>query len=431
MLSVPGKHTVENIRLVSKGQVVLYGSPEVATIDVIEKLLVTTVTTRALTADEIREKGIVFDKTNFQAYNFTAAFAIDDGSKIDITFPVVLPTLLPPQDVNPATVDLASVNPPQLQSLKTLIPDTLRIQQRIPNLSVVGFTLTLDSEQPQSQSLALPPIPGVIVIPGDIGFLNQYFSVMLMVSNVAPTGSMLVVTDLMATIVLPAGNDNVVGSDDDPLRMATRAAGEFPRLVAVTQPGPDGKLGTGDDVTVAGARPDGQRGVPGRRASRGDARGGDGAGGHAQWPAGGPRANPRPRGGRRARAEPEVHADLHAPGRGERGRAVHARRDGHQHVRVAGELRQHQPVRAERQRRPSRRRAHEGRGCRRPERLRDGDLPPDLEPHRQGDGRHARLRRERRRSLRPEDRRRGVRRPAVARLARPADRGQRAAEGVA
>ena len=226
VLSVPGTHTVENIRLISGGQVVLYGSPESAKIEVIEKLLVTTVTTRALTADEIREKGIVFDKSNFQAYNFTAAFAIDDGSKIDISFPVVLPTLLPPQDVTVGGADLP-VNVPQLRSLRTLVPDTLRIQQRIPNLQVVGFTLTLDDGQPQSQNLVLPPIPGVVVIPGDIGFLNQFFSVMLMVGNVAPTGSNLVVRDLGATLVLPAGNDNVVGSDDDPLRMARRATGEF------------------------------------------------------------------------------------------------------------------------------------------------------------------------------------------------------------
>ena len=229
----------------------LYGSPETAKIEVIEKLLVTTVTTRALTADEIREQGIVFDKSNFQAYNFTAAFAIDDGSKIDISFPVVLPTLVPPQDVRVGEADLP-VNVPQLQSLRTLIPDTLRIQQRIPNLQVVGFTLTLDEGAPQSQNLVLPPIPGVVVIPGDIGFLNQFFSVMLMVGNVAPTGSNLVVENLSARIVLPPGGDNVVGSDDDPLQMARRATGEFPRVVAVTQPGVDGKLGTADDVTTLG-----------------------------------------------------------------------------------------------------------------------------------------------------------------------------------
>ncbi len=52
-------------------------------IDVIDKLLVTQVTARPLTAAKIREKGIVFDKSNFQAYNFSAAFAIEDTKDPD------------------------------------------------------------------------------------------------------------------------------------------------------------------------------------------------------------------------------------------------------------------------------------------------------------------------------------------------------------
>lgn len=251
LLTVAGTHTLENIRLVSGGEVVLYGTPETARIEVIDKLLVTTVTARPLTAAEIREKGIVFDKDNFQAYNFTAAFAIDDGSKIDIQFPVVLPTLVPPKDVQQTVQTLQGIDVPVLRGLQTIIPDTLRIQARIPNLSVVGFTLKLD-QQAQSQDFYVPPIPGVIVIPGDIGFLNQFFSVMLMVANVAPEGSNLVVTELSASIVLPPGKDNVVGSLDDPLAMARRAGGETPRMVQVTRPGPDGILGNGDDLTSLG-----------------------------------------------------------------------------------------------------------------------------------------------------------------------------------
>jgi hypothetical protein len=251
ILTVPGTHTVENIRLVSGGEVLLYGTPQSVRLDVIEKLLVTTVTARPLTADEIREKGIVFDRSNYQAYNFTAAFAVEDGKQIDVTFPVVLPTLAPPSNIDVSSAGLSLVEPPMLRDLATIIPDTLQIQSRIPNLSVKGFTLTL-SGGAQSQDFYVPPIPGVIVIPGDIGFLNQYFSVMLMVANVAPTGSNLVVTNLAAAIVLPPGMDNVVGSADDPLRMAQTATGESARVQLVRQPGPDGRLGTGDDVATLG-----------------------------------------------------------------------------------------------------------------------------------------------------------------------------------
>ncbi|MGC4081086.1 MAG: Ig-like domain-containing protein [Vicinamibacterales bacterium] len=59
-------------------------------------------------------------------------------------------------------------------------------------------------------------------------------------------------SNLTASLVLPAGQDNVVGSADDPLAMAQRATGPYPMVVGVTQAGPDGLLGTGDDIADLG-----------------------------------------------------------------------------------------------------------------------------------------------------------------------------------
>ena len=131
-LTVAGVHTVENIRLVSNGEVVLYGSPETATINVIDKLLITQITARPLTAEEIREKGIVFDKSNFQAFNFSAAFAISPGNDIRIDFPVVLPTLAGAADVNAPSFDIQTIEGPLLKDLSTIVPDTLRSRPRFP-----------------------------------------------------------------------------------------------------------------------------------------------------------------------------------------------------------------------------------------------------------------------------------------------------------
>src|SRR4051812_38967523 len=107
-IGVPGTYTFENIRLESGGELLMRGIPESVTIEVIEKLLVTQVTARALTAQEVREKGIVFDSSNFQAYNFTAAFALQD-TPVRITFPVVLPTLQGAQNATVNAVDLAQI----------------------------------------------------------------------------------------------------------------------------------------------------------------------------------------------------------------------------------------------------------------------------------------------------------------------------------
>ncbi len=246
-----GLHTLENIRMVSGDAVVLYATPEYVTIEVIAELLVAEVTARPLTAQEIRDRGIVFDRSDFQAFNFTAAFAVRPGEEIAVDFPVVLPKLAPVTGVDVDTVKVPSLAAGTLKSIATIIPDTLAIAQiRMPNLAVRGFVLGV--EQHEAQAFAVPPIPGVIVIPGDIGFLNQYFSVMLMVGNAAPQGSGLVVDALEARIVLPPGEDTVMGSLDDPLRMARTERGEWPRIQPVRMPGADGALGTNDDVGALG-----------------------------------------------------------------------------------------------------------------------------------------------------------------------------------
>lgn len=246
-LVTPGTYSLDNIRLESGGEVMLRGNPESVTIEVIEKLLVTQVTARPLTAAEIREKGIVYDKSNFQAYNFTAAFAVESGKEIKLDMPVLLPLLASTQEVSVPTAGIGALAEAQLKGVATIIPDSLKLAQtKIPNLTVTGFSLKMDKYE--GSTFVVPPIPGVVVIPGDIGFLNQYFSVMLMVGNVAPLDSNLVVKDLRAEIFLPSGKDNVAGSSDDPLMMAMTGTGEAPRIRAVVQPGPDAKLGTDDDI---------------------------------------------------------------------------------------------------------------------------------------------------------------------------------------
>jgi hypothetical protein len=137
-----GLHSLDNIRVFYQGKVLFYGTPESVTIDVIDKLLVTEVTARPLTAAEIREKGIVFDQTNFQAYNFTAAFAVKPGEEIKVDLPVLLPKLASVEDVAVSTAKIPGIQGPVLQKVSTIIPDTLRIAQtQIPNLSVRSFVL--------------------------------------------------------------------------------------------------------------------------------------------------------------------------------------------------------------------------------------------------------------------------------------------------
>ena len=167
------------------------------------------------------------------------------------------------------------------RSLQTIIPDTLQLQTQHPEperrrLHAEG------APGVEGQDFFVPPIPGVIVIPGDIGFLNQFFSVMLMVGNVAPGGSNLVVSDLTAEIVLPPGKDNVVGSADDPLAMArTRRRRDAAHRGGRRSPGPTASSGPADDIDDARAGRDRQRRVPRRRPARRQPRRRDGDDRHA------------------------------------------------------------------------------------------------------------------------------------------------------
>jgi hypothetical protein len=90
-------------------------------------------------------------------------------------------------------------------------------------------------------------IPGLLIIPGDVGFLNQFFSALLLVSNGAPEGSRLLVSGLSAEIQLPAGDDQVPGTSDDPLEIAETASGQA-FVLPILGVGPDGVPGTPDDT---------------------------------------------------------------------------------------------------------------------------------------------------------------------------------------
>ncbi len=72
-----GLYLVRDIRLERDGELFLRASPDAATIEVIERVLITQVTTRPLTIEEIRQKGILFGDDSFTGFNFTLALKLD------------------------------------------------------------------------------------------------------------------------------------------------------------------------------------------------------------------------------------------------------------------------------------------------------------------------------------------------------------------
>ncbi|MEO8500936.1 MAG: hypothetical protein ABI565_08465, partial [Vicinamibacteria bacterium] len=240
-VAIAGNYRLSNLRIVANGRTVLDVEPSSVPLKVIDQILVTQVTTRALTLDEIRGKGIVLDSDDYLGFEFTMGFKLESKA-IELKFPVVFDRkgVAVPQPLSPPAAPLR-----EGVQLPTIIP--LMMEAEGPN----GEPEELKFKTPSG---AFKPItiPAVLVIPGNVGYLKQFFSAQLYVSNGAPVGSRLNVRDIKATLKLPPGADLQLGTPDDPLAL--------PELErdgrVITQPltadvkgvGADGEPGTGDDV---------------------------------------------------------------------------------------------------------------------------------------------------------------------------------------
>ena len=70
------------------GRPVLDVQPQHVPVKVIDQVLVTSVKTRPLTLDEIREKGIVLDSDDYLGFEFTLGLKLE-SKPVNLTFPVV------------------------------------------------------------------------------------------------------------------------------------------------------------------------------------------------------------------------------------------------------------------------------------------------------------------------------------------------------
>lgn len=79
MLPIPplltvGHYVVDQLRLDDGNGHTIAAEPSIATINVIDKVIVTSVSSRPLSLDEIRDRGIVIGDKNFTAYQFTFGY---------------------------------------------------------------------------------------------------------------------------------------------------------------------------------------------------------------------------------------------------------------------------------------------------------------------------------------------------------------------
>lgn len=230
-----GLYTLSNLRITVNGATALDINPARVEVEVIEQVLITSVTTRPLTLDEIKARGIILDDDSYLGFEFTLGIALD-SKRVDFSFPVVF--------------DNRGVAVPQ-----PLLPGGEPERATMPPLTTIVPMLLKPSGDGDMPSVRLPNgkmeevrIPSVLVIPGNVGYLKQFFSAKLFVANGAPGSSNLSVHDVLGTIKLPAGADRVAGTTDDPLMLPDTTRGPQPLTMTIAATGADGLLGTADDV---------------------------------------------------------------------------------------------------------------------------------------------------------------------------------------
>ena len=233
-----GDHVLQNLRIVditdSTNSTIAPVTPDSVGITVIENILVTQVQVTEMTYEQIIQSGINLNNSNYNYYNFVLGLGTSSGT-VPIQIPVALPTTggQPPVVGNPTGgVDVGGVAIP--------LPDIVPIM--LEGVDEGGNNAPIEMAGGGTMQ-----IPGVVVFPGRIGFLHQFFEAIVIVANGAPNGAPLVITNLRATAKLPdAGTPT--DPTDDPLRIAETQQGGVQTQLEIHGLGPDGRYGTPDDT---------------------------------------------------------------------------------------------------------------------------------------------------------------------------------------
>lgn len=222
-LPLAGTYTLSNLRIMMGNRPVLDVAPRVVVIEVIDQVLITSVKTRPLTLQEIKDKGIVLDKDDYLAFEFTIGLKLESKA-VNVSFPVIFDSAGVPV---PEYITGGPPMPAEEHDIP-VFPEIVPVMLRPPK----PITVRINGHDEEVR------IPSVLVIPGNVGYLKQFFSAQLFVANGAPALSNLTLRDVSGTMKLPAGKDHVVGTPDDPLSLAETANGIQPITMLIR--------GTGD-----------------------------------------------------------------------------------------------------------------------------------------------------------------------------------------
>lgn len=243
-LPVQGAYYLKNIRLMNGDTFIASANPSQAEIDA-SNILITQVTSRPMTWEEIQAAGIVLNTNDYKVYRYTVGLGLESGTVL-LDFPVLFSASDPTRP--PIVLNrLGLPGPPPLPNV--LPPGTggtscgLKCEDGSDGFEPVEIDFP-GGPTPEGLNLS-----GLLVFPNRITFLNQFFVVALLLQNGAPTGSSLTLDQVTSTIHFPDGSAFVLRQTNPPAVNG---------LVPVMNPGQDGQLGTADDVSLLSAAMQGQ-----------------------------------------------------------------------------------------------------------------------------------------------------------------------------
>jgi hypothetical protein len=97
--------------------------------------------------------------------------------------------IIPQTEIEKRLVEAQRINQDIASSENFQLPDELKAADL--NLQIKGCNFEVAEVLERDLRLGIPPIPALMVIPGNIGYLNQFFSVQIFTENASPSGSSL------------------------------------------------------------------------------------------------------------------------------------------------------------------------------------------------------------------------------------------------
>ena len=201
-LGAAGDYQISAIRIAKDGIPIVDAPGQTVAIRCLGDVLISSVTSTPMTMDEIRASGIQLGQGDYVATRFTLALAIG-SNQVKLKVPVAIPVYNGLE---------ALVGEPSLERLELEgagageLPD---LQVAVGGISPPG-SLTLS--RPELAHMARHAFKSLVVIPGSIGYLHQFFKAQVVVLNALPVGNPEYegyrVGKLTATLAIPAAESS-------------------------------------------------------------------------------------------------------------------------------------------------------------------------------------------------------------------------------